>query len=65
MLVEGQIKFNFDNHGYDDQGDIRRGGYFGFDPPSLVSGQLTVQFTKCLLQWNLDLTNLYIMSSLE
>ena len=43
MLVEGQIKFNFDNHGYDDQGDIRRGGYFGFDPPSLVSGQLTVQ----------------------
>ena len=26
---------------------------------SLVSGQLTVQFQTCLLQWNLDLAKLY------
>ena len=52
-MKDNQVQLD---NGYDDQGDTggggRVGGYSGFDPPSLVSGQLTVQFQKYLLQWN-------------
>ena len=49
-MKDNQVQLD---NGYDDQGDTGGGGgYSGFDPPSLVSGQLTVQFQKYLLQWN-------------
>ena len=48
----------------DNQAGTRGGGVGGrvtltLIPPSLVTGQLTVQYTKYSLQWNLDLTNLF------
>ena len=51
-MKDNQVQLD---NGYDDQGDTRGGGgvvTLALRAPSLVSGQLTVQFQKYLLQWN-------------